>query len=209
MICAAVTYQDADLILFNTFNSLPAEHQAGAYWADEALKGLKSRVKAFYIHEQRSRCCYCNRHLGSDNHRVWDLDHIASKGRHPRFLLEPRNLAAACPDCNAAKGEKESLVNPRRKTYPSRSSDFRIVHPHFDSFADHIHLVGFVYLGKTEKGKRTIYDCDLLRFAQKYVAWENSASDTRFEEEVNQAFVGNEVESQSAVDAILEKLNSR
>ncbi|MNT53053.1 hypothetical protein D3C72_1901190 [compost metagenome] len=98
------------------------------------------------------------------------------------------NLAAACHGCNGAKSDKDGLVNKealvsrRRKTYPKRSEDFRILHPHYDNFEDHILAARMIYIGKTEKGKNTIYACDLLRFASQFLNLETKAIDESFEE---------------------------
>ena len=66
-----------------------------------------------------------------------------------------------------------------------------------------------IYVAKTEKGKRTIYMCDLLRFAQEYIDWENSVSDTTFEKEVDSVLDGDTRMSQAAVVAIVAKLNEK
>ena len=209
MIAAPIVYCAEDQARVTVFKALASEAQLGSYWSEPALEDLRSRVKAFYIAAQNTRCCYCNRHLGTDNHRMWDVEHVASRAKHTRFMFEPTNLAASCPDCNIKKGEQEVLVNTRRKTYPKTSASFRILHPHFDTFEEHIYQDNMVYLGKTEKGKNTIYFCDLLRFAQKFIAWENSAADMSFEMEVDTVFDEGAMASQAAVDTIIAKLPTK
>ncbi|WES64625.1 HNH endonuclease domain-containing protein [Microbacter sp. GSS18] len=167
-----------------------AEPCAPSAWAEDSVKDLKATIKSHYIHAQATTCCYCQRHLASENHRVWDIDHVVPRSTHPRFMFEPLNLVACCPDCNRAKKDQRVLKNNRRKKYPTKSTDFLILHPHFDEYADHIFRQQHVYLGKTEKGKRTIYVCDLLRFAQKYIAWPNAITDSRFESEVDVIVAG-------------------
>ena len=208
MIATPITYCAEDLALVSAFRAESPEAQPGSYWADPSLESLRSRVKTFYIAAQNTRCCYCNRHLGIDNHRMWDVEHIVPRSRHARFMFEPANLAASCPDCNNEKADKDSLVNTKRKTYPRNSDAFRIVHPHFDRFEDHIHQIRMVYLPKTEKGTNTIYVCNLLRFAQKFIAWENSAADASFEEEVDIIF-DEKATAQAAIDAILAELPTK
>jgi hypothetical protein len=208
MIATPITYCDEDLALVNAFRALAPEAQLGSYWTDPSLENFRSRVKTFYIAAQNTRCCYCNRHLGTDNHRMWDVEHIASRSRHTHFMFEPVNLAASCPDCNNEKADKESLVNIKRKTYPKNSNAFRIVHPHFDRYEDHIYQIKMVYLPKTKKGTNTIYACNLLRFAQKFIAWENSAVDSSFEEEVDIVF-DEKATAQAAIDAILAELPTK
>lgn len=206
MIANPLNYEAADQQIVETFEALPAADQLGNYWSDPSLDGLKTRIKTYYIAAQHTRCCYCSRHLETDNHRLWDVEHIVHRAKHAQFMFTPKNLAAACPDCNSRKGDTEALVNSGRKTYPSFSKDFRILHPHFDKFEDHIHRVGLVYLPKTEKGKKTIYTCDLLRFAQKFIDWENSAADASFEKEVDQVFDESPQASQVAIDTIVAAL---
>lgn len=185
----AVNYSAEDLAVIARL--CPQEGSANPdAWGADLVKELRSAIKAHYIAAQGSRCCYCNRHLGSENHRVWDIDHIVSRATHPAFMFEPMNLAATCPDCNIAKRDLEVLWNRRRKTYPKKSDAFRIFHPHFDDYEHHIFRKGLIYLPKTEKGKRTIYACDLLRFAQKYIDWPTSISDARFEAEVEAVMEG-------------------
>lgn len=207
MINAAVSYADADKELVDTFNAQPRGSKSGEYWSADALMALKGRIKSFYIATQASRCCYCDRHQGTENHRVWDVEHIVDRAKYAWFLFTPRNLAAACPDCNLAKSETEVLKTRGRKTYPSSSADFKIVHPHFDNFDDHIFRHRHIYIPKTPKGSFTIYTCKLLRFAEKYIDWENSAADTRFEAEVNAAFDSEGAMAVAAVSSIANQLS--
>ena len=50
--------------------------------------------------------------------------------------------------------------------------------------------------------------CNLLRFAQKFIAWENSAADASFEEEVDIIF-DEKATAQAAIDAILAELPTK
>ncbi|OPA89695.1 hypothetical protein BFW86_14580 [Pseudomonas fluorescens] len=188
MIIKAFNYCAADLAIVTAYGNLQDHLKDPDYWSDKSLEKLKSRVKDHYIDAQGVRCCYCNNHLNSKNHRVWDVEHIAARARHARFMFEPKNLAASCPDCNLRKGDKEVLVNPRRKTYPTKSKDFKIIHPHYDAYDQHISYKDYVYVPVSEKGKFTIYTCDLLRFTVSFLGMKGSAADTSFEEEVEAAF---------------------
>jgi len=205
MIEEPFVYSGDDEVLVNAFNSSSRSTMDSNYWSEKVLEKLRGRVKTFYISKQCTRCCYCNRHLGTENHRLWDVEHIVDRSKHAWFMFTPKNLAAACPDCNTAKSSTEVLINPNRVTYPSNSADFKIIHPHFDNFDDHIHQLGQVYLPKTRKGTFTIYTCDLLRFAEKYIEWGNNAADSRFETEVNSAFSSGPM-AQVAVQNIVDQL---
>lgn len=189
MTITPVSFSDAQLQLIAELCPVGTPPSA-TVWNTPTINDLKAFIKSYYIAAQQSRCCYCDQHLASENHRVWDIDHIVPRSTHPRFTFEPRNLAAACPDCNIAKRDTRVLKNNARKTYPSTSADFKILHPHIDKFSDHIFRDRHLYLGKTEKGKQTIYTCDLLRFAQKYIDWTTSISDERFEGDVDSVVRG-------------------
>lgn len=209
MIEQPVNYSADEKTLIAPFLSLTTKEMDAGYWSHDDLADLKSRVKTYYILSQKRRCCYCDRHLATDNHRAWDVEHIAARDDYPHFMFEPQNLAASCIDCNLRKSTKDpylnknALINKRRKKYPNRSEDFRLVHPHFDTYKVHIYRNDMVYLGKTPKGKATIYACDLLRFAEKYIDWPNVISDVRFEDEVEEVLKETGIRSEAAVDDIV------
>ena len=206
MIAAALNWSEADAALVDAFDAKARVDKLGSYWSEEGLAALRGRAKTFYIAAQAEYCCYCARHLATAYHRSWDLDHIVDRAKYPWFLFTPKNLAASCPECNLAKADKEVLKNPGRKTYPTNTDAFRLVHPHFDNYNDHIYCKGFVYLPKTEKGKFTIVLCDLLRFAVRYIDWRNSASDRRFEDDVDAAFGSDDIAAEAAVDHVAGEL---
>lgn len=189
MILEPVSYSAAHLVSIGGL-SVNGRRVSPSDWEEPSVREVKTHIKRHYITMQATRCCYCDRHLGSDNHRVWDIEHIVPRSSHSIFMFEPRNLAASCPDCNLHKSDRKVLRNERRRTYPDGSSHFTIIHPHYDKFADHIFKSSHIYVAKTEKGKATIYACDLLRFAQKYIDWSTEIGDDRFETEVDAVMGG-------------------
>ena len=65
---------------------------------------------------------------------------------------------------NCKKGTKEVLVNKNIEDYPKDGKGFKIIHPMYDRYSDHIELVGgILYRGKTPKGCFTINTCHLYR----------------------------------------------
>lgn len=142
------------------------------FWGDAACGGLKSRCKNYYIMKQKYKCCYCQQEIIVKHGRQWDLDHIVPKSVHPEFLFVSKNLAISCIDCNLEKSDKETLVNPKRKTYPNNGSAFLIFHPHFDNYEQNIMFIpGRMYIGTTPKGKETVRVCNLTRFSFEYLGW--------------------------------------
>ena len=139
-------------------------------WEDDRVIAIRGKIKDHYLKEQQYKCCYCSCRIATSNARLWDAEHILPKINYPQFTFESRNLAVSCPDCNLAKSDKNILVNPKRKTFPGKSEDYTIPHPHFDEIYRHVSIYpGKFYAPKTEKGKNIIYLCDLLRYSYRYI----------------------------------------
>ncbi|AXI03267.1 hypothetical protein [Aquirhabdus parva] len=145
----------------------------GKGWActDTEFVALKSKIKDHYIRVQSNRCCYCYHYYASNHHAIWDIEHILYKEGYSRFLLEPKNLAASCKECNQFKHQTDVLVPVSRSftRLPRSSARYKIVHPIFDVYLDHIDvqdLGGGKYLlcPKTKKGSETFTICNLFRF---------------------------------------------
>lgn len=173
-------------------------------WADKSLKSLRTRAKKHYVAEQQNRCCYCAQQWLTEHGRVWDLEHVVPRKTRPDFMFEPRNLAAACPDCNNAKSSDETLIDPRITLYPTSSGAFAVIHPHFDRWEDHINRNGLVYRPITDKGTWTVKHCKLGRFAVKYLdpTDETDPFDERFESAVAD-LTSDSVTAQAALSKLL------
>ena len=120
---------------------------------DSDKKGIKSFKKNFrqdMYRKQNKLCSYCRVHVPIacvPLHR----EHIVYKDEHPQWMFLPKNLCVSCYWCNIYKGTTEVLENLQAVEYPKSSNGFRIIHPFYDKFSDHIELLGGVlYRGKTE-----------------------------------------------------------
>lgn len=160
-----VVYNAGNKAIVDSFNGLPDNDKDASYWGHEDVKPVRKQIKDHYILEQKQRCCHCNMDLKTANNAVWDGEHIMSRNLHAKFMFFPHNLAVSCKDCNIEKGEKEVRVNATRKTFPTKSSDYIIVHPHFDKYDEHIRWYGDVCRPFSKKGEKTISICRLTRFA--------------------------------------------
>lgn len=127
------------------------------------IKSFKANLREDMYEKQNKLCAYCRVHVPLacvHLHR----DHIVYKDEHPQWLFLPENLCVACDCCNEFKGTNEVLVNPNTKTYPDSGDGFKIIHPLYDKYSEHIDLIGgILYHGKTEKGIFTIKTCHLYR----------------------------------------------
>ncbi len=127
------------------------------------IQSFKKNLRHDMYNKQNKRCAFCRLHIPLARvpmHR----EHIVYKDEHPQWMFLPENLCVACPYCNEYKGTTEVLVNPKTKNYPKVGNGFKIIHPLYDKYSDHIELVGgILYRGKTAKGVFTINTCHLYR----------------------------------------------
>ena len=127
------------------------------------IKSFKKNLRNDMYKKQNKLCAFCRIHVPLacvPMHR----EHIVYKNKHPQWTFLPENFCVACPSCNEYKGTTEVLVDPQTSTYPNVGDGFKIIHPLYDRYSDHIELLGGVlYRGKTDKGVFTIEKCHLHR----------------------------------------------
>lgn len=135
-------------------------------WDDCRVTTMKSNIKKHYISEQDKTCAYCQVSLHTTHGMVWDTEHIIDKDSSPQWMFEPLNLCVSCKDCNGAKGTRPATKGKTYRSFPRKSANYRIIHPHFDDYDEHIKVAvpGAVYLFHTNKGRNTIEVCGLLRY---------------------------------------------
>lgn len=159
-----VQYDAQNQAIVDEFNARLPDQKDPEYWSDPVVNPVRGEIKDHYIAEQNRRCCYCDREYPTNNKAVWEGEHIIARTKAPRFMFEPRNLSACCKDCNNAKREGDVRVDPDRVSFPDESHHYRIVHPHFDRYEDHIRWYGDVVKPLTPKGGELIALCNLYRF---------------------------------------------
>ena len=136
-------------------------------WTKDSLNNIKSSLRNHLLVWQLGQCCYCRQKIGCGQ-RESDLEHIVDKSGHWEFGFMPQNIALCCPACNSIKTNQEVLIDEKVNIleYPTEGASFKIVHPYFDRYSDHILiLAGSVYQSKTVKGANLIAMCHLFRLA--------------------------------------------
>lgn len=184
MIAAPVEFDDgetrriSDLVKSDEFES--------DSWSRKDLDDIRAKIKKHYIDIQGYRCCYCQMAILTEHGRAWDVEHVIARSTERKFMFEPRNLSVSCIECNQAKGSVEVTAGKTRG-FPAQSERYKIVHPHFDNWEDHIDVVGeATYFALTPKGKFTIYFCDLFRFREREAKVRAPIRDKRFERDVGE-----------------------
>jgi len=179
MFMIAVKYEGEIKDTVDTYNALDNNSKSGDYWdkTDIDIQKVKKHIKEHYKVVQDYTCVYCQQKIVVEHGMAWDIEHIIPKSSHPQFLFTEENLAVTCKDCNLKKKDKNVLKNPKRITFPKKSEDYIIVHPHFDVYDEHIGRFGnnHIFVANTDKGRETKIICDLDRFLPKY--FENSSVD--------------------------------
>jgi uncharacterized protein (TIGR02646 family) len=141
-------------------------------WGEDDLINLRKEIREFYKKQQHGFCSYCKNTLSIQAVENCHVEHIAPKSKYRCFMFEPKNLCVICAECNKIKRQQETLDQEpdtvkrgsTRRLYPRSSNSFKIVHPHFDNYEDHIEIFGdYFYVDKTVKGGHTILYCKLNR----------------------------------------------
>lgn len=176
-----VAYSGTCVEIVDDYNALEPNAQDHKYWSDDKVSSVRKQIKDHYISQQQRLCCYCRKEYPTDHNGVWDGEHVISKALAPKFMFEPRNLAASCKDCNGVKHDKEVRVNPDLKKFPDKSANYTIVHPHFDDYGHHLKWLGDVVIPVTNKGNALITMCNLLRFGNATIGADTTPSTPEYE----------------------------
>lgn len=114
----------------NVISAVIASGKSGSdMWKEAVLRPIKHRISQHTLEEQGCRCAFCEALLVQG---TTEIEHIAPKGKHPKFTFEPLNLVSACGRCNSPiiKGQKETIIHPENTDYSQNS--FLVVHPRLD-----------------------------------------------------------------------------
>lgn len=170
MIDEAVTLSGVALVLIRAKVASPEYSHLS--WGDDDLLPVRREIREFYRDSQRLVCAYCLGPVSDRSAAGAPIEHIVPKSQYLAFMFEPKNLCVICADCNEYKSSRETLTDPvlvaHRVNYPANSVLFRIVHPHFDVYDEHIARFNRLYVECSDKGGYTIYACNLNRFFRRF-----------------------------------------
>lgn len=203
-ISSPISFDQTFLDLINAkLSSATFTHQS---WGEDDLQSLRSIIRSFYRTKQRGKCAYCRKQLSLQSASNCHVEHIVPKSLYLQFIFNPKNLCVVCADCNQIKRQQETLHeipntlnNPAgRIQYPRSSSAFKIIHPHFDNYEEHIIVLDdMFYINRTPKGHFTIGACNLNRFVEMFGWEQNFTDDVRLSQIMNEYL--------SATDSVVKK----
>jgi hypothetical protein len=172
-----ITFAGEDANYITSYNGV--DHEIWNHTKGQIV-ALRHSIRTHYLDEQRFMCAYCRMERKERHGLTWDVEHIIPKSTHPRYLFEPENLALACKECNLSKLNKNVLVKKIaiNAEYPRAPDSFTIIHPHYDTYSDHMEIavLGKKILHRPKnrgKGKETFIICDLVRFSYEFSEWED------------------------------------
>jgi len=132
-------------------------------WKKTCFDEIKKNIKLNLYAQQGGRCSYCKSILDfaiCDPH----LDHILDKKNYEKFGFHTKNLTLTCPKCNNKKSTKDAKARSIKKNYPSKTDYFKIYHPYYDRYEDHLYKVDDLIISwHSDKGLETIKMCNLDR----------------------------------------------
>lgn len=135
-------------------------------WNKDEYAEIRKIIKDHYLQEQNYMCQFCRQKFKVKHNRVWDVEHIIPRSTHPQFTFTSKNLCVICPDCNNEKNSGSVLNREQIQKFPTASSAYKICHPHFDIYNEHIDAIvpGQLYKWHSSKGRYTIRIYGLDRF---------------------------------------------
>lgn len=150
----------------------PLDHKV---WGCDELESIRCDIRNHYRKEQKGICAYCENPISLTSARNANVEHIVAKSVQPEFMFESLNMCVICADCNEIKRDQEIrndvpvvLSNEKAKQYPRSSGAFKIVHPHFDVWNEHVIKMGVIYIDRSAKGAYTILTCKLNRYVHAF-----------------------------------------
>ncbi|VVQ10221.1 hypothetical protein PS925_03360 [Pseudomonas fluorescens] len=161
-------FSDVEKVEILRINNLPITGRKK--WAHPDFQPIYISAKAVLLQHQDRRCFYCqkkNPHADNDDLHI---DHIVPIDEDERFIFEEKNLVLACKKCNKRKNNKPVLKSPTKTKYSLNKTNYKIIHAHIDTYSKHIEITGdIIFSGVDQKGKRTVYDCNLDRYMLEYM----------------------------------------
>jgi uncharacterized protein (TIGR02646 family) len=197
-----------------------------------ALK-FKSQIKVELRRLQIGRCCFCRRHLFDDN--SVDIEHFLEKSA-TLLNFEIQNLALSCKTCNGNKNsiflkicgylsrkatkrtgiktevqQCVALLGQYNPMLPLANQSYRWVHPHFDTYTDHISIhKSWIFKWKTGKGRSTVIGLKLNSIGQleRRSAQERLASKSGLALIVAMLHEADNIKKAEIIKLVVENLNS-
>jgi len=108
------------------------------------LKSVKKKIHDLHMARHGNRCCYCRKNLKGGGHFVIDREHVLPKSiaAYRPLTYEVWNLGISCKRCNMQykKDKIDFVVDPNDAVALLEGGNYRLIHPNFDLYRDHISI---------------------------------------------------------------------
>jgi hypothetical protein len=109
-----------------------------------AIASVKTKIRDLHMARHGDRCCYCRKNVHGGGHFVIDREHVLPKSRaaFKQLVYEIWNLGIACKRCNMQykKDKVDFVVNQASAAALQTSANYRLIHPNYDLYKDHIRI---------------------------------------------------------------------
>lgn len=111
---------------------------------ENSLRSAKAKIRHLHLTRHGNKCCYCRFPLHGGGHFVVDPEHVLpkSKDAYRSLAYTVWNLGMSCKRCNMQyKNSKiDFVVDPTAAAAFQDSANYRLIHPNFDLYKDHISI---------------------------------------------------------------------
>ncbi|GAA3972646.1 hypothetical protein GCM10022246_26200 [Pedobacter ginsengiterrae] len=115
----------------------------GDVWANDSIKPVKDKIKAYYRGISGGHCCYCKSSFRGGFNMVIDIEHVLPKSKYADFIFELFNLNISCKRCNMLikKDRLDFLLDEHMVQQDPRNTDkYLLIHPNLDEYFEHMSL---------------------------------------------------------------------
>ncbi len=159
----------------NNIDLTPPKPNSQKAWNYSKHSKLKEKIKLHHSYIQDDMCAYCRQPIKFEGYGE-PIEHIIPKSKKYRWMFHPKNVCLSCYGCNTKKGTKNPLAQSfanyghRYIDLPQGSIHYKIIHPHYDSYSNHLYEEKFICKVKngSNKGTETMKMCDLNRLEILY-----------------------------------------
>lgn len=108
------------------------------------LVAAKVKIRDLHLARHGDRCCYCRFPLHGGGHFIVDPEHVLPKSldAYRPLAYTVWNLGIACKRCNMQykRAKVDFLINTGTGADFQDSENYRLIHPNFDLYKEHISI---------------------------------------------------------------------
>ena len=140
----AFTADEEDAIAQALLTPQPWDWEPGGV-IETTIGVVKTKIRDLHLQRHDNSCCYCRWSMQGGGHFVVDREHILPKSveTYRSYTYTMWNLTVACKRCNMQykKAKDDFVIDKASNAAFQDSANYRLIHPNFDRYEDHIDFV--------------------------------------------------------------------